>query len=425
MGFFDFLFGQKKPVPQTAPGAGTGNEPGEARQLSLQELSALVEENREKFMPEIVPQCEKIAEKAREEINSLHDDLADFSRVQLDPQMQHYNIARQMKPEFEKRAPQALDSLKFPSAQTFGECERFHRDLATLIVQFTKISSDNRYLLVLFPENFKEIGNRMKNLASISDELGKTIEPKKTGAQKFDAISSGIRELASASEKIAAAKQEEQKAESELAQGKAELERAQKNIENQGPSFRAREKILRLEEEEKTARQKLRGIFSPLEHSLKKYARICGDNREAKAAAEYAEDAEAAAMNEPAGQPMLAKICAGAKESLETGGMEKDEKAKAKALAALQAACEGKTVETLVQRIALIKIELSDAQKSTAPLLQAERELEYAQKKLAAAQKKLSDAKQEANNARQQEESRRAALEKKAQEALGIKITVA
>ncbi len=422
MGFFDFLFGQKKqaePMPEAEARQGQG------RSVSLQELSLLVADTREKFLSGAVPQCAEIAEKAREETSALQDALSEFSRVQLDLQMQHYNIARQMKPEFEKRAPATMNSLKFPESPAFGECERFHRDFSSAIAQFTKVSSDNRYLLVLFPENFKEIGNRMKNLAKLSDELGKAIEPKKAGAQKFDALASRIRELGFAVEKIGAAKQDEQKAEAGLAQAGVELEKARKNLENQGPSLKAREKALRLEEEEKTARQKLRSIFSPLEHSLKKYAKVCGDNREARAALEYAEDAEAAAMKEPAGQPMLAKICAGAKESLETGGMEKDQKSKDKALAALQAACGGKTVETLVQRLALLKIEIAEARKSTAPLLEAEREEEYRQKALAAAQKRLSDAKQEANNARQRAQSIEAELEKKASEALGMEISLA
>ncbi|MFA6049004.1 MAG: hypothetical protein WC792_03610 [Candidatus Micrarchaeia archaeon] len=419
MGFLDFLFAAK---PLHADAAAQPKPAGtNSGQVDLQGALKLVARAREEMLSAAVPECAEIAGKVRGELSALRDELSEFSRLEIDPQMQHYKIARQMKPEFEKRALPLLDSLQFPTGGAgFSGYAEFHKALSATIAAFTKISFDNRYLLVIFPENFSEIGETMKRLAKLSDGLGGIIESKSAETAEFASVARELRDAESALEKVRKAAEFERACQEELAAAKAAALFAEEKMRGISALSQVREKISQLEREQSQARFALREIFSPLGHPLKKFAKTCPDHRLAKAALAYADDAENAAMAEPPELPMLSKACAGLRNALEGGELEKDARAKNKALSALDAAGNLAEVSRLVQRIALLGAQMDSAQKSLAPLFAAEREAESAQKTLSVAEKKLSAAKQESNNLRQGAQNLVAGIEGKMREKLGI-----
>ena len=80
-----------------------------------------------------------------------------------------------MKENYFERIPKLLSQMDAPKEINFTNLQEFHARSVAIISQIEKITSDNRYLIFFFREEFEKLGGPVKSLAKKVDEFGKGI----------------------------------------------------------------------------------------------------------------------------------------------------------------------------------------------------------------------------------------------------------
>ncbi|MFH1443031.1 MAG: hypothetical protein ABIG96_03270 [Candidatus Micrarchaeota archaeon] len=260
---------------------------------------------------------------------------------------QYEKIAKQMKVNYFARIPKILEAVARPERIDFGGISNFHSTTVATMVQLTKITSDNRYLMYFYKEEFEALGEPIRQLALAEGDLGRAISGNGKHFNEAHIIFGGIADLEGA-----------------IAQAEKLIERESdlmKRIEKYGGYDKKEEgdAARKLEELQKAgseidleiAHQKtdIASLMQPLERPLRKFERIAIEKKHASLASGMADDHLAAMRNDGKTLPALKSLCAELERMLLDGKIEEGEKDKAKHLEILRKILEGRAEGMLMK----------------------------------------------------------------------------
>ncbi|MFQ5406610.1 MAG: hypothetical protein ACE5DI_05645, partial [Candidatus Micrarchaeia archaeon] len=295
MGLFDFFFKKKQETPKQAilP----------RLEVNAEELEKELEIKREKPLSELLPECKEIPPQAEEQVEKVKNSLENFKKTPLDEKMAHYNIARQMKPEFERRALPALNAIRFPKNDSFEQYFDFHKSLQEAIKQFTKASFDNRYLLALFPKKFEPIGSGIKHLAGLSEQLGKKLQSKQKKLDEFSTAKQALEKIEQERKHLNNLEQKKQETSSNLHELEKKVSALEKNAKELSNLESSRNRITELDQKQSNAKRAALDLLSPLHRAFKKLEKTAMEKNLSKTAKKYYEQPLASLLQENPGNP--------------------------------------------------------------------------------------------------------------------------
>ncbi|MFH1750733.1 MAG: hypothetical protein ABH863_03585 [Candidatus Micrarchaeota archaeon] len=260
---------------------------------------------------------------------------------------QYEKIAKQMKVNYFARIPKILEGTVRPERADFPGISKFHEGTLAAMAQLTKITSDNRYLMHFYKEEFEALGEPIRALAQAEGQLGKAISGNAKHFNEAQKILGGIKESEGAIAVASAERERElnlmKRAEKKEGHEKKEEEAAGKKLEElQKASSEMDSEIAHLKTE-------IASLMLPLGRPLRKFERIAIDKKHTLAAAGMADDHLAAMRNDGKALPALKSLCAELEKMLMEGKIEEGEKDKAKHLEILRKIKEGETEGILVK----------------------------------------------------------------------------
>ncbi|MFH0971285.1 MAG: hypothetical protein V1835_01835 [Candidatus Micrarchaeota archaeon] len=336
MGFFQKLFGMggnaKPPLP-------------EKTELQLKDVKIVAEQEAQKKLAPFLANAKTKIGGILSELEQIKKIAEEFSRKPIKTENpQHEKIAKQMKENYFLRIPKILDEIKKPGTLDFESVREFHVRLQKSVMQITKITSDNRYLIFFYKEEFERLGGPIKALAEAMDELGNEIgrnsEVHSTGKKINDALEEISRWEGQLLENTAAARRIGQ-----------ELEDREKNFDAnaygnaEGACKRAENGISRNGMQISKIKGEIAGILLPLERLLRKYEKNAPDKRNAKIAKNYYENHLGALMAEDGKVSGLHAICDEIDKMLSENTLSEDERDRKKHQEIFQRIRQGEVLE--------------------------------------------------------------------------------
>lgn len=242
---------------------------------------------------------------------------------------QHEKIARQMKENYFVRIPKILSGVKKPKHVDYEEISRFHSETLRAMQDLTKITSDNRYLIFFYREEFERLGGPVKALAQESDALGALLEGNSTHFREGKALLEDARALLEEEKKLAEKK-------GDLAHAVAEAGAAKgRYIEGDEGNARRRAsehglRIADIEGQISHIKTEIASLMLPLARLLRKFEKTSQEKALSKTAAGYLEDHLVAMRSEDPGLPRLIAVCGEIERLIEENKLVEEQKDRAK-----------------------------------------------------------------------------------------------
>lgn len=281
----------------------------------------------------------------------------EFSKKTLSVENPQYEkIAKQMKENYFSRIPKILGGVKRPEKMDYESIMKFHGETLQAMLQITKITSDNRYLVIFYKEEFGKLGGPIKALSEEEDALGKLVAENSPTYESAGRIGSSIR---TAHALIAEIEEKNLR--------KAGLEAG---LEESAGRYRKSEEESEMEKAIILDRRKkeLEGIISgykggiaaliqPMERLLRKFEKASSDRKLGKTADAYLKDHLAAARSEGIELSELRALCTEIGKLLVENKIEEEARDKNKHLGIIRRILAGE-VRELMERLGKAEREL-------------------------------------------------------------------
>ncbi|MEK6954173.1 MAG: hypothetical protein AABX01_04140 [Candidatus Micrarchaeota archaeon] len=311
-------------------------------EIQIGEVNNLIERGLDLKLAPFVKNSQKTIGEITALFREIEGMAGEFSKKPLtvkDPQ--HEKIASQMRENYFVRIPKILGTIKKPEKIDFIAISDFHSETLSAMLQITKITSDNRYLIFFYKEEFGRMGGPIKELSEKADLLGGEISENAQKYQEAQAIygmASGIgihgAKIAELNGKIAELRIKIAKIGAELGD--------KKNRVNDGQDGEIEEKLGLLKsesarngEEITHFKNRIGSLILPLERPLRKFEKISKDKKASLIARKYLRDHLIALKEEKPQLPDLMPIMDALEKMLRDGAIIEDEKDLAKHLEAI------------------------------------------------------------------------------------------
>ncbi len=243
-------------------------------ETSLEGARKLVEEEREKSLREIYPECGRICEELREAFGEIRKDceLFEQSKAEVDPELRSAvkGITRKMKENFIARTRAAVELGALPAAD-YAQLTSFSKGLQETMAKISKINSDNRYIFTIYKEDAERFKGPFERAAGLSEKLKARLEERKEEAETFGKISELIRELGDEKKRIAELDSENAHLGGRLVEKRSGLASSSESAELK----RKQEELSKASEEFANVSGRISSSITLLERALRKYGRIC------------------------------------------------------------------------------------------------------------------------------------------------------
>ncbi|MFH1257429.1 MAG: hypothetical protein ABIG96_00780 [Candidatus Micrarchaeota archaeon] len=313
MGFLEAIFGKKEKEPEKPAAMEFPKIRGEAQR----ELDSKMKI----FYEEAPGDVERIWEKLAE----IREVLEGFSKKPIKTENpQHENIAKQMKENFFVRLPKIIGNVRKPEGKEFRDYREFHSQIVQAMAQITKITSDNRYLLFFFKEEFEKLGGPVKDLVKLVDGMGEDLQEEGKKLDGFEALMKEVEAYEAEGKRIS-------EAEGKIAKNRMEISQLEAQLEKSGKKGTEARKIelenaaADLRRASSAKRDTIASIILPLERIIRKYVKISAEKGNSKAAEAFLGD-HMDALGKPGGMESLKIIAKEIDAMLSDGRLQEDAK---------------------------------------------------------------------------------------------------
>lgn len=256
--------------------------------------------------------------------------FGEFSRKEIKIETpEHEKIARQMKENYFERIPKLLSQINAPKGSDYSDLLEFHSQANGVISQIGKITSDNRYLIFFFREDFEKLEVPLRALAKKMDEFGREISLNEKYLKEFGDATGILEKIIGLESEIVKAKEAKMEMEGN-AKGLLEKQGKQEDgIETEIGLEKS--KILDLENQISRERGEIANIILPLQRVFRKFSRIALEKRLSLLSDEFSNDYFGEISGE-AGDRKLLELIEEVGKQLISGNISEDTKDREKHL---------------------------------------------------------------------------------------------
>ena len=323
VGFLDWLFRKKKEKTVVETSSAT---------ISVEELERRIREARSAALKKYEPSFAEKAAVIAAEAKAVLPLLEGLSKKGVDESNANYKIAVQERDGYVTRMKPLLVQLaNRPQAEPLTA---YADVLSSTISAMLKTTSDNRYVFIFFADEMAKIGEHMKKLGELSEQVNEITSKLRADSAAFDKVLLECAEL----EAISA---ERRKLVSELARAEVDYGEVKKGFEEASAKFPLQDaqlfsrELSSAEAEASAARQALANELNLFQRALRKLQKVCLDKRLAALAALYAETPVDAVINEfraTADYKELRELLEALADGIEASQLSVDEKERLKLL---------------------------------------------------------------------------------------------
>ncbi len=235
---------------------------------SLKEIKEKIESEERKLSSEKISGEAKV--KVKEIIRNIKNIESALNRLKNkipDTNERAMAIALHMRDNFIKRGTKSIKEMKAPAEFTYEEVEEYLSDVYKLLVVFSKIIKENRYLLSFYKEELSEIMEMLKQITSENDEVKKMLEENEERRKNIKIIKKDIAQIGQLKEKLSLLKSNIEKVKGPV------IETDEKEINKE--LSEAKEKLKKIEKDENKIDVEIINYVAPLNKPLRKIKRTC------------------------------------------------------------------------------------------------------------------------------------------------------